>query len=944
MAVRNDLIKSIRSRSTRSGVLTADRYFSAIKSCFTGCEGGFCPTKLFEAGTEEQWSKELRKAQRKLTFCNDAMLIVPETVTKSIAGDDEVTGSILNFNAIVTTSNRDRDKDILDTKGAVLDPRAPLLWQHIPMQPIGKLVRQISNTGNKLIAKFAIADTALGRDAAALIELGALRISHGFDPTEYEPNDDDGFTFSKFLIYEISVVSVPANEDAVITAYSRKQLKSALIGGWAKSYFDGRKTIVAVPEQKHQCGCQKHAKDKATDTIRWNKSLSKAFDIANVRIEPSSLKVDLAAKHIGCKVKNVFQSGDHIPSARMGSFLTGLRHSMSDSTVDDTRCLHGSSEAPPIYEAIQLNSTKSDTFLIDGIRFCHKGREKYVIDLQPSWSGIELTVYSDYEKREMVMDLLDKAWSYARQNNFLKGEAFSLSGEFLPRGDQDWGDVFLTEKNEKPLRRCVSLLNEKGAQCPNRGLILMGEPGTGKTLSGRIIKNKADATFVWISARDFHRSGAFGGFSYAFDLAKELAPSVLFFEDIDNWIDPYTMDLLKTEMDGMAKSSGVVTVLTTNYPERFPDALIDRPGRFHDVLKIGLPDEATRTRMLAKWMPDLTESDVQTAIKRTTGYSGAHIYELAAFAKTIQEEESISASESLIKALNKIDEQRDLITQNQLSGSNFRPRRSFESAFKSFMKNSPVTDVDVDYQADGENIGVDDTPRLYRCPECGYSAQINRFNYMTDPPATGLPGPSPIENSTNPQEKAMSANTKGRMSKENVEHLKNAHGDVEHLHGMSDLPRDHKALCKSAMSHLKTTIPGMGSTEGEDSDEDIMAPEEIGVALKSLSEQASKAVKEAYDDMDTLKGSTKNRIHKAMAVSAMDSMCKVMPMPGNVGRTGSAPINGTDTVGSGYEQPTDKGFKSVQAQIKAAAMDLPVADIRSLGHTLISMAELKEAV
>lgn len=271
MAVPKELLGDIRERGDRSGVLTADRYFSAIKACFSDCDGGFCPTKLFEAGTKEEWAKELRRARKQLTYSGDDMLVLPDTITKSAGDDPDIAGSIMNFNAIVTTSSRDRDKDILDTKGATLDPKAPLLWQHVPMIPIGRLVRQVQNTGTKLIAKFAIGDTAQGRDAAALIELGALRISHGFDPTEYEPNEDDeGYNFLKFMIYEVSVVSVPANEEAVITAFSRKQLKSALIGGWAKKKFDDRLVQVAVIDDvpaKSTEACECHKKSIETEAV-----------------------------------------------------------------------------------------------------------------------------------------------------------------------------------------------------------------------------------------------------------------------------------------------------------------------------------------------------------------------------------------------------------------------------------------------------------------------------------------------------------------------------------------------------------------------------------------------------------------------------------------------------------------------------------------------------
>jgi hypothetical protein len=85
----------------------------------------------------------------------------------------------------------------------------------------------------------------------------------------------------------------------------------------------------------------------------------------------------------------------------------------------------------------------------------------------------------------------DSATTPLAANNFLKGEAFSLSGEFLERTAESWDDVFLEERNKKPLKRMLKLFNDKGKAFANRGVIMTGPPGTGKTLSGRVIRSPA---------------------------------------------------------------------------------------------------------------------------------------------------------------------------------------------------------------------------------------------------------------------------------------------------------------------------------------------------------------------------------------------------------------------------------------------------------------------
>ena len=316
MAVDAQLLKSIRARKSRRGVLTADRYFRAIEGCF---EGGFCPVKLFEKGTDRQWKRALKEASCQLTYSTDRTIVLPE----SIKGITDAPKSLMEFSAVITTSRVDRDKDILETKGASLDPAAPLLWQHIPLQPIGKLIRQLEKTKNRLTGQFAIADTELGRDAATLVEMGALRISHGFDPDEYEPREDveEGWLFKGFEIYEVSLVSVPSNKDAVITAWSRSALKSGLIGGWAKSIHDKRPVqgIGFDPpvEESSECSCHKGAEQVETPEAVEPAEV-KAVDNDSNEVPDADEQLDMLghckAAHT-CAAEMCGMDGEHKPYA-----------------------------------------------------------------------------------------------------------------------------------------------------------------------------------------------------------------------------------------------------------------------------------------------------------------------------------------------------------------------------------------------------------------------------------------------------------------------------------------------------------------------------------------------------------------------------------------------------------------------------------------------------
>ena len=159
-------------------------------------------------------------------------------------------GSIMNFEAITTSVNPDRDGDELMPAGCRIDPNLPLLWQHMSFQPIGKMTALVERNDTYIKQAFGIADLPLGRDACVLIEFGGLRISQGFNPTKFEAIrqgewDIIGFKIYEWDMLEVSLVSIPANTDAIITAFSRNKLHTPIVKSWAKSFHDSRPVLVA---------------------------------------------------------------------------------------------------------------------------------------------------------------------------------------------------------------------------------------------------------------------------------------------------------------------------------------------------------------------------------------------------------------------------------------------------------------------------------------------------------------------------------------------------------------------------------------------------------------------------------------------------------------------------------------------------------------------------
>lgn len=260
----DNILKTIAERNSASrwGIGTAKQYVSEMAQCLTG--GGICPAKVFGSADAESWKKELDAAAGRLTYCDDGMADT-DYMQKSIRDGSGITpGAILEYDAVLSTTRKDRDGDILESGGLEIDTKMPLLWQHIQVSPIGKHVSVLKQTDDLIICRFAIADTELGRDAAVLTRFGALRKSHGFKPTEFEPveiiksaDGKDivrGWHVKRASVLEGSQVSIPSNVDGnvlrtyekefdgICTAFSRNELKNDLVKSWAKGFFDKRPT------------------------------------------------------------------------------------------------------------------------------------------------------------------------------------------------------------------------------------------------------------------------------------------------------------------------------------------------------------------------------------------------------------------------------------------------------------------------------------------------------------------------------------------------------------------------------------------------------------------------------------------------------------------------------------------------------------------------------
>ena len=183
---------------------------------------------------------------------------------------------------------------------------------------------------------------------------------------------------------------------------------------------------------------------------------------------------------------------------------------------------------------------------------------------------------------------------------------------------------------------------EAGASMP-KGLLLVGPPGTGKTMLAKAVAGEADVPFFSISGSEFVEMFVGMGASKVRDLfkqAKEKAPCIVFIDEIDaigqkrnsgsmggNDEREQTLNQLLTEMDGFEGNTGVIILSATNRPESLDPALT-RPGRFDRRVPVELPDLAGREAILkvhAKKIKTAEDVNLHTIARMASGASGAEL-------------------------------------------------------------------------------------------------------------------------------------------------------------------------------------------------------------------------------------------------------------------------------------------------------------------------------
>ncbi len=247
-----------------------------------------------------------------------------------------------------------------------------------------------------------------------------------------------------------------------------------------------------------------------------------------------------------------------------------------------------------------------------------------------------------------IMRQMQKGGGAGGAMGFGKSKAKLLTEK---QGRVTFDDVAGIDEAREELQEIVEFLKDPtrysrlGGKIP-KGALLVGSPGTGKTLLARAIAGEANVPFFTISGSDFVEMFVGVGASRVrdmFDQAKKNAPCIVFIDEIDavgrhrgaglgngNDEREQTLNQLLVEMDGFEANEGIIIIAATNRPDVLDPALL-RPGRFDRRVTVPLPDIEGRLKILEvhmKKVPLAPDVDARTIARGTPGMAGAELANL----------------------------------------------------------------------------------------------------------------------------------------------------------------------------------------------------------------------------------------------------------------------------------------------------------------------------
>jgi cell division protease FtsH len=310
------------------------------------------------------------------------------------------------------------------------------------------------------------------------------------------------------------------------------------------------------------------------------------------------------------------------------------------------RAVYGYARPQPLYRSISTGCDTEENCLVNGQMAVERdGVRLFVtVDIRRTNPNHHVQVEAPEAHEETVKQLVQAIEQYLTDHNFYRGRSISMTGDgisFMPAVQRTWDSVIIDPALKTTIRRnTIGFLRnlERWPQYgipKKRGIILAGGPGTGKTIICKALMTEAAGITCLVSSADGMVDS--GYFSDLYAIAQDLAPCIVFIEDIDSIGQeregpfrgtPQLVSLL-AEMDGISEKNEIVTVATTNHVETLDTALRKRPARFDRVVTIPPPSASLRAahvELLSAKIP-LSSEVKEHLVARTEGLSPAQVQE-----------------------------------------------------------------------------------------------------------------------------------------------------------------------------------------------------------------------------------------------------------------------------------------------------------------------------
>lgn len=306
----------------------------------------------------------------------------------------------------------------------------------------------------------------------------------------------------------------------------------------------------------------------------------------------------------------------------------------------------GYHSSEPLFTELDTGSGDSTIVLWNGTLFLARKHKRLAVTIDADPRGEStVVVHGAARLEDTVRDFAAGVQATVRERNFYRGGNIQLGGiiHFLDVPSKSWDSIVLDEEARGEIEANTTGFMARRESLARygipakRGVLLAGRPGTGKTLVCKALMSGSGETTCILAST--YTLGVEGYITELYDLARDLAPSIVFIEDVDliakdrmEWGDTSgpVLPALLAALDGIEECHEVITVATTNHREALDKALSQRPSRFDRIIDIPCPSAEQRRRLVSNLCRRIPlDERIQARIAaRTEGLTPAQVQEV----------------------------------------------------------------------------------------------------------------------------------------------------------------------------------------------------------------------------------------------------------------------------------------------------------------------------